>query len=61
MEGAMRTRDATVGTFRAYLNTEWHRLPNLWPIAVISLGAIISFGWVVLLLWLMWGLLNLAL
>jgi hypothetical protein len=57
----MHTDDATAGTLRAYLSAEWHQLANLWPIAVISLGAIISFGWAVLLLWLMWGLLNLAL
>jgi hypothetical protein len=57
----MRTDDATAGTLRAYLTAEWHQLATSWPIVVISLGAIISFGWAVLLLWLMWGLLNLAL
>jgi hypothetical protein len=57
----MRARDANVGAVRAYLSTEWHQLANLWPIAVIAFGAIISFGWAVLLLWLTWGLLNLTL
>jgi hypothetical protein len=57
----MSTDDAAVGTLRAYLSAEWHQLADLWPIAVISLGVIFSFGWVVLLLWLLWSLLNLGL
>jgi hypothetical protein len=56
----METNDAIAGIFRAYLNTVRPQLVSSWPIAVISLGAIISFGWVVLLLWLTWSLLNLA-
>jgi hypothetical protein len=57
----MSSQDAPVGAFRMYLSTELKQLANSWPITMIAFGAIISFGWAVLLLWFMWGLLNLAL
>jgi hypothetical protein len=60
MEVAMSTQDAPARAFGTYFSTEWRQLVNSWPIAMIAFGAIISFGWAVLLLWLLWGLLNLA-
>jgi hypothetical protein len=56
----MTSQDAPVSAIRAYLSAERHQLANLRPIAMIALDAIISFGWAVLLLWLMWSSLNLA-
>jgi hypothetical protein len=57
----MSTQDAPTRAFRTYFSKDWRQLADSWPIALIAFGAIISFGWTVLLLWLMWGLLNLAL
>jgi len=57
----MSTPEVTARGYRPYANTGWHQLAKAWPIALIAVGAVISFGWAVVLLWLMLGLLNLAL
>jgi hypothetical protein len=57
----MSAPEVTARGYRPYTNTGWRQLANTWPIAMIAVGAIISVGWAVVLLWLMLGLLNLAL
>lgn len=55
----MRT-DMSAKALRTYFSTEWRQLANSWPITVIALGVIMSFGWAVLMVWLVLDLLDLA-
>ena len=55
----MRT-DMSAKALGSYFRTEWRHIANSWPITIIALGVIVSFTWAVLVIWLVWGLLDLA-
>jgi hypothetical protein len=59
-EEVMGTIDISPNTFHAHVAFHWHRFAQMWPLVVITFATVLSFGWAVLLVWLVSGLLNLA-
>jgi hypothetical protein len=60
VEEVMGTIDISPKTFHAHVAFHWHRFAHMWPLVVITFATVLSFGWAVLLVWLVSGLLNLA-
>jgi hypothetical protein len=38
----------------------WRRFAQAWPLFVVILGVVRSFGWTGILIWLVWGLIDLT-
>jgi hypothetical protein len=42
------------------ISSHWRRGAEAWPLFIIILGTMLSFGWTVMLLWIALGLIGLA-
>jgi hypothetical protein len=42
------------------LASRWHRFAQTWPLLVVILGVLLSFGWTVILVWVVLGLIGLT-
>jgi hypothetical protein len=42
------------------LASRWHRFAQAWPLLVVILGVLLSFGWTVILVWVVLGLIGLT-
>jgi hypothetical protein len=40
--------------------SRWRRFAQAWPIFVVILGVVLSFGWMAILVWVVWGLIDLT-
>jgi hypothetical protein len=60
VEEVMGTIDISPKTFHAHVAFHWNRFAQMWPLVIITLATVLSFSWAVLLVWLVSGLLNLA-
>jgi hypothetical protein len=40
--------------------SRWRRFAGAWPLFVVILGTVLSFGWTVMLFWLVLGLIGLT-
>ena len=52
--------DITEGGFSSRLASRWHRFAQAWPLFVVILGVLLSFGWTVILVWVVLGLIGLS-
>jgi hypothetical protein len=41
------------------LASRWHRFAQAWPLFVVILGVLLSFGWTAILVWVVLGLIGL--
>jgi hypothetical protein len=40
--------------------SRWRRFAQAWPLFVVILGVVLSFGWTAILVWVVWGLIDLT-
>jgi hypothetical protein len=40
--------------------SRWRRLTQTWPLLMVILGVVLSFGWTAILVWVVWGLIDLT-
>jgi hypothetical protein len=40
--------------------SRWRRFTQAWPFFVVILGVVLSFGWTTILVWVVWGLIDLT-
>ena len=40
--------------------SRWRRFAQVWPLFVVILGVVLSFGWTAILVWAVWGLIDLT-
>jgi hypothetical protein len=40
--------------------SRWRRFAQVWPLFVVILGVVLSFGWTAILVWVVWGLIDLT-
>jgi hypothetical protein len=40
--------------------SRWRRFAQAWPLFVVVLGVLLSFGWTAVLVWVVWGLIDLT-
>jgi hypothetical protein len=40
--------------------SRWRRFAGAWPLFVVILGTVLSFGWTVMLVWIVLGLIGLT-
>jgi hypothetical protein len=40
--------------------SRWRRFAQAWPLFVVVLGVVLSVGWIAILVWVVWGLIDLA-
>jgi hypothetical protein len=52
---AQRSQD-----FSSQAISRWRRFTQAWPLFVVILGVVLSFGWTALLVWVVWGLIDLT-
>jgi hypothetical protein len=42
------------------LASRWRRFAQAWPLFAVILGVVLSFGWTAMLIWVVWGLIDLT-
>jgi hypothetical protein len=56
--GGKENKDGIVIMDSSIMSTAKGSYERLWPVAVISLGVVLSFGWVAILVWLLLSFLG---
>jgi hypothetical protein len=64
LPGRRENMDITEGRpyqgLSSQLASRWRRFVQAWPLFVVILGVVLSFGWTAMLIWVVWGLIDLT-
>jgi len=59
-EGMEITEGSPYQGLSSQFASRWRRFAQAWPLFVVILGVVLSFSWTAILVWIVWGLIDLT-